>query len=282
MRQRFWIQRKRKGKCTTLFTIKVFTTLKLGWKNTWDEWLGDERVLALDDDNLKKQSELINQAQINKNGKRTDTSVQEKKKKRRDSVLAEKEDEFMKRQMVHIPIPDALKLKLVQDWENVTKSQKLLALPRAQSVNQILDGFLIEYKELLANKSRDKRTSGEDIVNEVVQGLKLYFNKALGSILLYKLERIQYLDLLKEDSNMECSEIYSAEHLLRLFGIFGMIYIIVQLPMLIAHTNMDVDATNVLKDHLMMILDYMAKNQGDLFLSDYETAQPSYISRTDE
>ena len=63
-----------------------------GWKNTWDEWLGEERVLPLDEENLKKQAELVNQAQINKNGKRSDSSAvpQEKKKKRRDSVLAEK------------------------------------------------------------------------------------------------------------------------------------------------------------------------------------------------
>lgn len=254
-----------------------------GWKNTWDEWVGEERVLALDEENLKKQSELVNQAQINKNGKRIDQTVQEKKKKRRDSVLTEKEDEFMKKQMIHIPIPDGLKLKLVQDWENVTKSQKLVVLPRSPNVNQVLDGFLMEYKDILSSKLRDKRSISEDIVQEVVQGLKLYFNKALGSILLYKLERIQYLDILKENSNLESSEIYGAEHLLRLFGNFcDFKIIIVQLPMLIAHTNMDFDATNVLKDHLVMILDYMAKNQGEFFLSEYEIAQPSYISRTDE
>lgn len=243
-----------------------------GWKNTWDEWLGEERVLAWDDENLKKQQELVSTATINKNGKRLDPAVQEKKKKRRDSVLSEKEDEFMKRQMIHIPIPDALKLKLVQDWEYVTKSQKLVVLPRLPNVNQVLDGFLMEYMEVLSSK-RDKKSASEDIVNEVVQGLKLYFKKALGSILLYKLERVQYLDILKENPSLSSLEVYGAEHLLRLF---------VQLPMLIAHTNMDVDATNVLKDHLVMILDYMAKNQGEFFLSEYEIAQPSYISRADE
>ena len=82
------------GKCFILFIIRVCSAcLTQGWKNTWDEWLGEERVLSFDEDNLKKQSELIDSAQLNKNGKRIDPNaaqVLEKKKKRKDSVLAEK------------------------------------------------------------------------------------------------------------------------------------------------------------------------------------------------
>ena len=130
---------------------------------------------------------------------------------------------------------------------------------------------------------REGRSAGEDIAHEVIQGLKLYFDKALGSILLYKLEKMQFLDILKENETRKKSDVYGAEHLLRLFGIFDQIFmLLVQLPSLIAHTNMDMDATNVLKDHLAMILEYMTKNQGEFFLSEYEIAQPSYISRTDE
>ncbi len=172
--------------------------------------------------------------------------------------------------MIHIPIPDSLKLKLVQDWENVTKSQKV----SSPTVTEILDGFLNEYVVQLPDKPREGRSvASHEIVHEVVQGLKLYFDKSLGSILLYKLERAQYLDVLKGVDSIKMSEFYGAEHLLRLF---------VQLPSLIVHTNMDMDATNVLKDHLVMLLDYMVKNQQEFFLSEYETVQPSYLSRTDE
>ena len=41
------------------------------------------------------------------------------------------------------------------------------------------------------------------------------------------------------------TEIYGSEHLLRLF---------VQLPCLIAHTNIDQDAVNILKDHFASFL----------------------------
>jgi mortality factor 4-like protein 1 len=82
-------------------------------------------------------------------------------------------------------------------------------------------------------------------MKEVVQGLKLYFEKTVGSILLYRFERQQYVDLKKQYADKSMSELYGVEHLLRLF---------VQLPSLIAHTNMDQDAINILKDHFAIFL----------------------------
>lgn len=52
-----------------------------------------------------------------------------------------------------------------------------------------------------------------------MSGLILYFDKALGNNLLYRFERPQLVEqrrLAKEEKPM--SEIYGAEHLLRLFG----------------------------------------------------------------
>jgi mortality factor 4-like protein 1 len=135
----------------------------------------------MDQENLKKQQDLLS-----KNGKRSEIKEDvAAKKKKKSLILQEKEEEFLKRDMVHVPIPDALKLKLVQDWENVTKSQKLVTLPRNPTVNQILNEFLNEYLE------KEKSKKNQDIVKEVVEGLKIYFNKALGTILLYKLEKMQ-------------------------------------------------------------------------------------------
>jgi mortality factor 4-like protein 1 len=54
---------------------------------------------------------------------------------------------------------------------------------------------------------------------EVIEGLKLYFDRALGTLLLYKFERQQFLDLLKDKGeSIRMSDVYGAEHLLRLFG----------------------------------------------------------------
>lgn len=55
-----------------------------------------------------------------------------------------------------------------------------------------------------------------DVVGEILNGLRCYFDKALPAILLYKKERLQYREGFSD--NTSPSTIYGAEHLLRLFG----------------------------------------------------------------
>lgn len=77
-------------------------------------------------DNLVKQQDLINSAaatkKVIKAEKKIPGEAQVVKKRRRDS-MTEKEDEFLKRVEVKIPVPDSLKTQLVEDWESVTKNK---------------------------------------------------------------------------------------------------------------------------------------------------------------
>lgn len=117
-------------------------------------------------------------------------------------------------------MPDRLKSLLVDDWENVTKNLQLVQLPASKPAGVILD----EYLEV--QKSHRKLTNVEaDILEEVIAGLKEYFNKALGRLLLYRFEREQLHDIhtQMEDVNSDLTgkafcDIYGGEHLLRLFG----------------------------------------------------------------
>lgn len=129
------------------------------------------------------------------------------------------EDSFYSRPSVRIVMPDNLKSLLVDDWENVTKNQQVVALPAKASVNQILDDYF--------NEEKPKRATSADldVLEEVITGIREYFDKSLDKILLYRFEREQYRSLRSKWENGSGNfadkgplDIYGAEHLTRLFG----------------------------------------------------------------
>lgn len=73
----------------------------------------------------------------------------------------------------------------------------------------------LTYVCILAERANRK---SDEIFQEVLSGIKTYFDKCLGNLLLYRFERQQYVDIRKRNTGKEDSEIYGGEHLLRLFG----------------------------------------------------------------
>ena len=53
-----------------------------------------------------------------------------------------------------------------------------------------------------------------------MEGIRSYFDRALGSILLYRMERKQFDDIRQQQPDALASDLYGAEHLIRLFGAF--------------------------------------------------------------
>jgi hypothetical protein len=136
--------------------------------------------------------------------------------------LSKQEDEFVRRPSVRLFIPDSLKSILVDDWEKVTKEQKLAQVPSPVPVNQ----FLSEYYTFEADNRRPG-SADADILEEVIAGVREYFNKSLGRILLYRFERQQFYEIHKqieaghgEGAGKTLCDMYGCEHLLRLFGKF--------------------------------------------------------------
>jgi mortality factor 4-like protein 1 len=129
------------------------------------------------------------------------------------------EDQFHLRPSVRIALPDNLKAILVDDWENVTKNQQIVALPAPISVNAILDAYVEE------EKSKRTTPADLDVLEEVVMGIREYFDKSLDRILLYRFEREQYRLLRQrweagsgDFADKGPLDIYGAHHLIRLFG----------------------------------------------------------------
>ncbi|KAJ1940554.1 Esa1p-associated factor [Linderina pennispora] len=257
-----------------------------GWKQTWDEWVDETRALKFNEENLAKQKALRQDALAAARKKaaapavstprssvkaETEGEPQRSRKRVRESSVEKPKDErdepAAKRPEIKIPIPNALKSQLVDDWERITKDKLLVPLPRSPTVAQML----AQYQEH-RRTSRDKKKSGkrdDEIVDEIIDGLRIYFDKALGNILLYRFERFQYQQIREKLPDKPMSEIYGSEHLLRLF---------VQLPGMVAHANIDDDAVALLKEHLGDILKYMHKFMKTLFVEEYDNASPSYVA----
>ena len=89
----------------------------------------------------------------------------------------------------------------------------------------------------------------------ILSGLQIYFDKALGSNLLYRFERLQYSDIRKRywtgqdvvvgvtEKEMSC--IYGAEHLLRM---------LVMLPQMVAQTVLDAESVGIIREYVNELL----------------------------
>lgn len=80
--------------------------------------------------------------------------------------------------------------------------------------------FMLELSHLHKSTIMYTYVDSQKAVEEVIRGLKQFFNRALGLVLLYTFERPQYEELIKQKKGKkkEMTDIYGAEHFLRLFG----------------------------------------------------------------
>ncbi|XP_075979744.1 mortality factor 4-like isoform X2 [Anticarsia gemmatalis] len=190
-------------------------------------------------------------------------SDQPKKKRGRLDLSIESEDQFNAKIEVKIKIPEELKVWLVDDWDVITRQQKLVILPAKLTVSQIVDNYLAFKKS-----SKSHNQAKESVLNDITEGIKEYFNATLGSQLLYKFERPQYSEILQEYPDTPMAQIYGSIHLLRLFAKMG--------PML-AYTALDEKSLTHVLTHIHDFLKYMVTNRSTLFnLQDYGNATPEY------
>ncbi|KAI9106375.1 hypothetical protein K1719_021903 [Acacia pycnantha] len=232
----------------------------LGWKKSWDEWVGLDRLMKYTEENL--QEKLAHEKDDNdKNAKATRASQLKSKnsnvargKKRKSESLVKEKDAPPSDKFVSLQIPPPLKKQLVDDCEFITHLGKLVKLPRSPNVNDIVKKYL-DYRS-----KKDGLIADSD--EEIFKGLCCYFDKALPVMLLYKNERKQYQEACPDD--ITPSTVYGAEHLLRLF---------VKLPELLFHANIEMETMMQLQAKLVDFLRFLQKNQNSFFLSTYHVPE---------
>ncbi|XP_054799398.1 protein MRG1-like isoform X2 [Prosopis cineraria] len=211
-----------------------------GWKKSWDEWVGLDRLMKYTEENLQKK--LAHENDDNdKNTKAARASQLKSKssnargKKRKSEALVKEKATVHSDKFVSLQIPPPLKKQLVDDCEFITHLGKLVKLPRTPNVNDIVKKYL-DYRS-------KKDGSIADSVGEIFKGLCCYFDRALPVMLLYKNERKQYQEACPDD--ITPSTVYGAEHLLRLF---------VKLPELLFHANIEMETMMQLQAKLVDFL----------------------------
>lgn len=279
------------------------------------EWVHQSRLLTRDETNLALQKKLqqTHRAALGKDkdpashrAKEKDPTKDREKERDREPRFPRKElrvkqpkpkeedyDEIdyqpplRRKQELKIPIPEVLKVILVDDWEAVTRHGQLVSLPRSPCV----DDILTEFKEyVLELPEADAPSDIEERLPTVLIGFKQYFDacvhqhqfsdvrlligppsSAVGANLLYRFERAQYADIRRrfiespdlppEQRKFE-SQIYGAEHLVRLIGrcscVIGLeaplTMLVVSLPAQMAAAKMELVDINTIRDYSSLLL----------------------------
>ena len=170
-------------------------------------------------------------------------------------------------------IPGTLKRQLMADWELITRKHHVVPLPRHPNVARVLESFV-------ETTPQTRRAA----VSEVCAGLRLYFDRSLPLILLYKYERPQHNMFAAEEGArlnaarssaassavpiIRWSNIYGCEHLLRLF---------VKLPALLAETIQDNKERKLVVGILTEIIRFIESRRSELFITrHYQPTDQNY------
>lgn len=194
---------------------------------------------------------------------RDEADTRKKRSRMDNTVDTVMEEQFMTAVEVRVKLPDELKPALVDDWDLINRQRKLPIVPARVTVDTILADY-IRAKTSNKNNTPNK----ESAVQEVVAGLREYFNVMLGTQLLYKFERPQYAEILQQHKDKQASDIYGFIHLIRLF---------VRLGQMLAYTQLDEKSITLLNFHLQDFLRFMVKNLETYYsIQDYGVAPPEY------
>ncbi|CAR23346.1 Eaf3p [Lachancea thermotolerans CBS 6340] len=231
-----------------------------GWKSSWDEWVGHDRIREYTEENLELKKQLVQETKEASNAKKKAVSKPKKieAKKKRSAATALQEEALPTGPRITIHISHTLKSILVDDWERITKDKKLIELPCKSTVAEVLN----DYYEEASAKEISPVTQSQ--LKEYCDGIKLYFDCSLSAILLYRFERLQYAN---EAADGPASSIYGAIHLLRLLS---------SLPELVSLTAMDERGCDVVVQQTDKLLKWLTERKTLFEESNYINTSSQY------
>jgi len=100
----------------------------------------------------------------------------------------------------------------------ICRKKRLTILPARTTADQLISDYT---RTKTMNKAEKLKNNREKAILEVTAGVREYFNVMLSSQLLYRQERHQYEQLVKQEPGLVPCRVYGAVHLLRLFTKLG-------------------------------------------------------------
>eukprot|EP00052_Salpingoeca_macrocollata_P032324 m.5382 g.5382 ORF g.5382 m.5382 type:complete len:287 (+) comp3527_c0_seq1:114-974(+) len=236
-----------------------------GWNKKWDEWVASERMMKRTEANIafmerlaQETMEMEKEKRKKKPGKSDSSPPAEDSAEENGHTVKRPKAQAAASGELRMPIPSVLRDQLANDWHAIVNDKRLVPLPRTPSISRVL----AEFRRRGCSKQRGEH------VKAVVAGLKAQFCVGIGQSLLYAFERAQYAETLQKYSVEKLTDVYGAEHLLRL---------LVQMPVLLTHAQVT-DNTLAIQVQIMLdLLEYMRKHREKLFVTEYDNATPAYI-----
>jgi hypothetical protein len=126
----------------------------------------------------------------------------------------------------------------------------------------------------------------------VFAGLRLLFDEEVGTRLLYRFERVQLRRMLKQNPSARLSDLYGAEHLLRLFGThphplplilsrpLKTRFAAVHMSQNMSQVDFTDGETDTIKTAISGLMRFLAGNVHTFFLTEYEQPPQEYVKET--
>ena len=221
----------------------------LGFNKSHDQWLEESQIMKYD-------VSLITGG--------TSAAADEARRKAAQQAEARRQRLRLAEIPTHLRlrIPPKLKETVLNDHRQIAHQGCTLPLPRDKYSKPLVVEIINEWKESRIKEDEESRDSLEEIATKLIT----YFNLALRHLLLYDRE-VPLCDKVLAEENKDPSEVYGAEHLMRL---------LVKLPELVPVTAMmQGQYTGLvieLEDALMDLMSMMAEE---------ETYERLFSSRSD-
>lgn len=244
-----------------------------GWNKNWDEWVKIDRIQEYTEENVKAMVAAKEKPKKGPSSTRKKVALQAQEDQNTSSIstsqdsldasmIIDTEEPILIDKEIKIRIPDEIKAWLIDDDNNI-KNKKLSVLPAKPAIMTIL-------KDFINHKKSTTRNANEAMLSELTLGIKDYFNVMLGPHLLYKFERLQYQQILKEyGKDADLTAYYGVIHLARLFTKIGKI---------LAHSTLEPQNVQTIVGYMQELLKFISK-QSNLFdiEKNYTVAPPDYI-----